>query len=309
MRTPTTGARSSSWDAEAVPSLAGLLAEGLGSAVTKWSALTAVWTAVLYAIGYLALRFQLTAFGIGTDLSVLDERYLFEGAKFLLLVMTAIPLGLLLGLPVAALAWVIVRVLPGVRDTFVRWYSVPARPLIAGIVFAVLFIQIVMRQCLAFNDLLLAVDLPKQPPWFRAILLAGDDIPMNLFVVLLLLGVAVTAACVPALGVWDTARPFDRMLGALLVALLAIELLLLPVNHGYLGTRRAMPRVVLDTPGEAGRPAWLVWEGKDGVTHLVLDPKGERRLITVPKDKATRTEMVAYDPVLRILYGGVTAPR
>ena len=98
-------------------------------------------------------------------------------------------------LPVAALAWVIVRVLPGVRDTFVRWYSVPARPLIAGIVFAVLFIQIVMRQCLAFNDLLLAADLPKQPPWFRAILLAGDDIPMNLFVVLLLLGVAVTAAC------------------------------------------------------------------------------------------------------------------
>jgi hypothetical protein len=166
-----------------------------------------------------------------------------------------------------------------------------------------------MRQCLAFNDLLLAADLPKQPPWFRAILLAGDDIPMNLFVVLLLLGVAVTAACVPALGVWDTARPFDRMLGALLVVLLAIELLLLPVNHGYLGTRRAMPRVVLDTPGEADRPAWLVWEGKDGVTHLVLDPKGERRLITVPKDKATRTEMVAYDPVLRILYGGVTAPR
>lgn len=292
-----------------MPSLVELLEEGLGSAVTKWSALTAIWTAVLYGVGYVALRFQLTALGIGTDLSVLDERYLFEGAKFLLLVMTAIPLGLLLGLPVAALAWVIVRVLPGVRDAFVRWYSVPVWPLIAGTVFAVLFIQIVMRQCLAFNDLLLAADLPRQPPWFRAILLAGDDIPLNLFVVALLLGVALTAACVPALGAWETARPLDRVLGVLLVVLLGIELLLLPVNYGYLSTRRALPRVVLDTPAAAGRPAWLVWEGKDGVTYLVLDPKGDRRLITEEKGKVKRTEMVAYDPVLRILYGGGRAPR
>ena len=99
------------------------------------------------------------------------------------------------------------------------------------------------------------------------------------------------------------------MTALMLVVLLGIELLLLPVNHGYLGTRRAMPRVVLDMPGGTGRPAWLVWEGKDGITHLVLDPKGERRLITVPKDEAKHTEMVAYDPVLRILYGGVRGPR
>jgi hypothetical protein len=292
-----------------MPSLVELLGEGLGSAVTRWSALTAVWTAMLYGIGYVALRFQLTALGIGTDLSVLDERYLFEGAKFLLLVTTAIPLGLLLGLPIAALAWMIVRVLPGARDALVRWYSVPARPLIGGIVFAVLFIQIVMRQCLAFNDLLLAAALPGQPPWLRAILLADDDISMNLFIVVLLLGVGLTAACLPALGAWETARPFDRALGVLLVVLLGVELLLLPVNYGYLGTRRAMPRVVLDTPAEAGRQAWLVWEGKDGVTYLVRDPKGGRRLITEEKGKLKRTEMVAYDQVLRMLYGGAGISR
>jgi len=114
---------------------------------------------------------------------------------------------------------------------------------------------------------------------------------------------------VPALGAWETARPLDRALGVLLVVLLGVELLLLPVNYGYLSTRRAMPRVALDTPAEAGRPAWLVWEGKAGVTYLVLDPKGERRLITEGKEKVKRTEVVAYDPVLRIVYGGARAPR
>ena len=290
-----------------MPSLPGLLAEGLGSAVAKWSVLTGIWTAVLYGIGYLALRFQLTALGIGTDLAVLDERYLFEGAKFLLLVITAIPLGLLIGLPFAALAWVVARVLPGVRDALARWWSVPARPLIAGIVLAVLLIQVVMRQCFAFNNLLLAVDLPRQPPWFRAILLARDDTLMNLFFVVLILGVAVTATCVSALGAWETARVSDRLLGVLLVLLLGIELLLLPVNYGYLSTRRAMPRVVLGTPAETGRPAWLVWEGKEGVTYLVLDPKGDRRLITMPKAEVKRTEVAAYDPVLLTIYGGVGA--
>jgi len=290
-----------------MPSLPGLLAEAFGSAVTKWSVVTGIWTFVLYGIGYVALRFQLTALGVGTDLVVLDERYLFEGAKFLLLVITAIPLGVLLGLPIAAVAWVVVRAVPVVREAAARWWSVPARPLITGIVFAVLLIQIVMRQCLAFNDLLLAADLPRRPTWFRAILLAGDDTLMNLFFVVLLVGVTVTAVCVLALGAWETARPFDRVLGVLLVVLLGIELLLLPVNYGYLSTRRAMPRIVVGTPVETGRQAWLVWEGKDGVTYLALDPKGGRRLVTVPKGEFKTMEMVAYDPVLRTLYRGVRA--
>jgi hypothetical protein len=290
-----------------MPSLTGLVAEALGSAVAKWSVFTGIWTCVLYGIGYIALRFQLTALGVGTDLAVLDERYLFEGTKFLLLVITTIPLGVLLGLPIAALVWVVVRAVPVVRGAAARWWSVPARPLVAGIVFAALLIQIVMEGCLAFSGLLLATDLPKRPSWFRAILLARDDTLMNLFFVVLLVGVAATAVCVLALGTWEAARPFDRVLGVVLVVLLGIELLLLPVNYGYLSTRRAMPRVVIGSPVETGRQAWLVWEGKDGVTYLVLDPKDGRRLITVLKGKVERTEMVAYDPVLRTLYGGVKA--
>ena len=48
-----------------------------------WTAYTALGSFTVYLLGYLTLRFHLTALGVGTDLAVLDERYLFAGAKFL----------------------------------------------------------------------------------------------------------------------------------------------------------------------------------------------------------------------------------
>jgi hypothetical protein len=62
---------------------------------TRWALLTAVGSFVLYLFGYLTLRFRLSTFGIATDLAVLDERYLFAGAQFLVYFLTAIPIVLL----------------------------------------------------------------------------------------------------------------------------------------------------------------------------------------------------------------------
>ena len=42
---------------------------------SNWTTYTVVGSFLLYVVGYLALRFHLTAIGIGTDLAVLDERY------------------------------------------------------------------------------------------------------------------------------------------------------------------------------------------------------------------------------------------
>jgi hypothetical protein len=61
----------------------------------RWALLTAVGSFVLYLFGYLTLRFRLSTFGIATDLAVLDERYLFAGAQFLVYFLTAIPIVLL----------------------------------------------------------------------------------------------------------------------------------------------------------------------------------------------------------------------
>jgi hypothetical protein len=76
--------------------------------------------------------------------------------------------------------------------------------------------------------------------------------------------------------------------------------LLLPVNYGILTSSRDMPRI-LPGPESAdvtpGSTAWLIWEGKSGVTFLVHDPANARKaLLTVPREKVKRLEIVAYDP-------------
>src|SRR6478672_5180372 len=74
----------------------------------SWASISALGSFVLYLFGYLALRFHLTTLGIGTDLAVLDERYLFTGAKFLVYLAATIPIIVLLALVLA-----VVLTLPG----------------------------------------------------------------------------------------------------------------------------------------------------------------------------------------------------
>ena len=50
----------------------------------SWASYSALGSFALYVAGYLALRFHLTALGVGTDLAVLDERYVFTGARFVI---------------------------------------------------------------------------------------------------------------------------------------------------------------------------------------------------------------------------------
>ncbi len=61
-----------------------------------WATYTALGSFVLYLLGYLSLRYQLTVLGIGTDLAILDERYLFAGARFMVYLVSTVPTVLLL---------------------------------------------------------------------------------------------------------------------------------------------------------------------------------------------------------------------
>ena len=70
-----------------------------------WATYMVLGNVLLYIVGYLTLRFHLTAMGIGTDLAVVDERYWFTGARFIVYLLAAVPSILLLALPVAAVAW------------------------------------------------------------------------------------------------------------------------------------------------------------------------------------------------------------
>jgi len=143
------------------------------TALSSWGTFTMVGSFVLYAVGYLTLRFHLTAIGIGTDMAVLDERYLFTGARFLVYLVAAVPGIVLVALPVSVVIWMLGKAVPELTRRRLRaWVVHPARLTAFGIVFAVVMIQTVMRQCFLFSDLLLAPELPREPAWLVTLLLA-----------------------------------------------------------------------------------------------------------------------------------------
>jgi hypothetical protein len=286
------------------------IGEAFGETPAKWSLYAALSSLIIYVFGYLTVRFQLMALGIGTDLELLDERYLFEGAKFMVYIVSTVPVVVLFVLPLTALGWLVMRKFPSARDLLTRWWSRPTDPLVAGIVFSVLMIKCVMKQCFLFDNLLLRERLPR-PAWFAYILIAPDALPAQLYFALLIASIAVAIGFTLPLRYWSTATPAHRALGGLLIFLIGVQVLLIPVNYGILTSSRDMPRIL---PGAAsadvapGCTAWLVWEGKSGMTFLVRDPaKARKTLLTVLRDQVKRVEIVAYDP-LPVLWSPLQTP-
>jgi hypothetical protein len=276
--------------------------KALGS---DWTKYTVVGSFLLYVLGYLALRFHLTAIGIGTDLAVLDERYLFTGARFLVYFVSSVPKVVLIALPITVLAWLLLKLVPeAARAKASNQLMEPGRLAYFGVVFSVVVIQSVMSQCFFFSDLLLAPSLPQEPAWLVKLLL--DDRFMPLFFS------SLVAACAVPLAILLALRNFGPLSGSvafaknLLVFLAAVQLLLLPINYGVLIADKSLPRVAAigAQPLADGEEAWLVWEGKDGVTFLLRSKNvNQRTLVTVPRGEIKRTEIVGFDRILPKLFG------
>ncbi len=275
--------------------------KALGSDWTKYSV---VGSFLLYVLGYLSLRFHLTVIGVGTDLAVLDERYLFTGARFLVYLVSAVPSIVLIAMPLAGLFWAVSRLLPkAVRATVSAWIKQPTRLALGGVIFAVLMIQLLLRQCFLLSDLLLAPVLPEEPAWLIWLLLDGQYMP--LYFTLLLAACLVPLAILALLRNAGAGSPLATFAQALLAFLTAVQLLLLPVNYGVLIVDKVMPRVAAmgDRALLEGEDAWLVWEGKEGVTYLYRSQNRTRRtLVTVPRAKVERTEILGFDRILPILF-------
>jgi hypothetical protein len=286
-----------------------ILLREIGDRITalgsNWTTYTVVGSFVMYWIGYLTLRFHLTAVGVATDLAVLDERYLFTGARFLVYLVSAVPSIVLVALPLALVARVLFRMTPeGARLRARLWLADPARLTTFGIVFSVVVIQLVMRQCFVFSDLLLARQLPAAPAWLVALLVDGTLMPLYFSAI-------VAASCVPiAILIYLREVPaagFAAFARALLIFLAAVQVLLLPINYGVLILDKTLPRVAAlgkERVLPAGDDAWLVWEGKDGVTFLVRTREERRRsLLTLRRDDVPQTEILGFDPILPTIFG------
>jgi hypothetical protein len=64
-----------------------------------------------------------------------------------------------------------------------------------------------------------------------------------------------------------------------------------------------MPRLSMsgsEFPLEPESATWLIWEGKQGVTLVVAEPNGKRRLTTLPRDRLQRVDIVGYDALSKI---------
>jgi hypothetical protein len=287
------------------------LVNGLVARVTtlagEWTKYSVIGSFVLYLFGYLALRFHITAIGIGTDFAILDERYVYTGAHFVVYLVAAIA-----NVVFVSLLFVLVGSLVGRRlsaDTRIRvrvWMTDTARLTVFGIVFAVVMIQLVMRQCFLIDNLLLAADLGHLPGWLVALLSDDDDLTM-LYFTALVAGCALSIAILLTVA-RDQASKGRRMAIGTLAFLAATQVLLLPINFGVLTLDKVLPRVatVGGTALAEGETAWLVWEGKEGVTFLIRGrDQSSRRLLTLPRSDVKSTEIVRFDRIVPLLFNTV----
>jgi len=286
----------------------------------NWTAYTVLGSFLLYLLGYLSLRFHLTVLGIATDFFVLDERYLFTGAKFVIQVLTSVPNLVLLVLMLVTPPYLTFRLLPtswrervgarvrGTGASLWSWWSDPLRLAMSGIVLTVLSVQFFMRQCFSFSNLLLASELPSDQAWLRYILLAEDDGIRELYFCGLIASAAMSSAILLAL--WNRTAPNGsfRRLRLLLGLLVTAQVLFIPINYGMLILEKTMPRVKHvgdETTLHPGAEAWLVWEGKAGMTFLIREHvagKEARALVTLPQQDVKKVQVIGYDRILQVLF-------
>jgi hypothetical protein len=301
------------------PTLAAEAIRRLQTVGLQWATYSVVGSFVLYVLGYLTIRFHLTVLGVGADLAVIDERYLFGGAKFLVYLVSAVVTLLLLMLVPAGLGYATYRLvsrLHGLGSATPEssasrpraWCISPTRLLIAGIILSIVAIQLVMKQCFFFGNLLVARHLPPQAAWLSDLMVREDDLPITLFFAGLVASVTITGSLLVLAG-RSRGGTGAGALFWLLTFLVAVQLLLLPVNYGALIADMTLPRVASldgEIPLRPGDDAWLVWEGESGVTYLLRRGLGEARtrsLVTLRRSEVKRTEIVGYDKILWEVFG------
>src|SRR5580704_12553545 len=129
-----------------MPDVSNGWSDKLGNIAGKWTAYSAAGTFLLYLFGYLALRFQLTAYGVAVNLDAFDEKYLFAGCRFLLFLSMTLPSILMILAIVLLPLYCGYRIAPAslrsrLNSAASRWSSRPHPLQLAGCVLALLLIQ------------------------------------------------------------------------------------------------------------------------------------------------------------------------
>jgi hypothetical protein len=281
--------------------------EKLGGFAGKWSAFGALGSFLLYLFGYLTLRFQLSTYGVATNLDLFDEKYMFAGCRFLVNLVSSVPNVLIVVLVLAGIGYVPYRLMPAsikerIGHWAAGWTTKPVRLPLLGTILAVAFIQFVMRRCFALGNVLLQKQLPDE--WISSVLLSSDG-RMSFYFSGLVAGVILTGGILwyawrLGTATTSTAKLFLGVLGFLV----AVEFLLLPVNYGVLISTQQLPRVS-ELGGDErlvdGERGWLVWDSKEAFTYFILGSGDKRTLLTIPA-KDPKVKIIAYDDIYCALF-------
>jgi hypothetical protein len=281
--------------------------EKLGSVAGKWSAFAALGSFMLYLLGYLTLRFQLSTYGVATNLDLFDEKYFFAGCRFLVYLVSSVPNVLILVLVLMAIGYLPYVLTPAtLKDRLghwaTGWTTKSVRLPLLGTVLAIAFIQFVSRKCFALGNVLLQKQLPDE--WISSVLLSSDG-RLSFYYSGLVAGALLTGGIF-----WYVLRhgsattAIAKLLLAVLGFLVAVEFLLLPVNYGVLISTQLLPRVselggdekLLD--GERG---WMVWDSKDAFIYFIVGSGDKRTLLTIPR-KEGKVRIIAYDDIYCVLF-------
>jgi len=287
---------------------------------------TALGSAVVYVLGYLALRYKLWALGIAIQLPLVDERYLFAGAVFLVNVATSIPRIVLAVAAFSLLLWLCppTRNIVSIRGPGSEKDRLGVAPpgwiakleerasevTIVGIVLAALAIQFVTAHCFVFRNILLMEHLPEGSLLKPAITSTGYKLIQYYFdflvAITLFLGVLFFLVAPRML----RGSAFAQLLGLILGGLIAIQVLLLPVNYGLLVSYRKLPKVEISSHAAILREwddYWLLWEGKkdEAVAFLAMRKTPaccRRTLLLVPRRDVSAITILRYEEIMPILF-------
>ena len=286
------------------------LAPRLKSVFGNWSAYLLVGSFFLYVLGYLVLRFHMTALGIGADLTIVDERYLFAGAQFVVYLIAVLVSVFFIAFVAAVLLYPLYRLAKRLRPDSKQkgeFQSTYLLPMLA-IICALVMIQLVTRKLFLFSDLLFSSrrDI-QETSWLAGLFLPEGSSMLELyFLGLVAACVVTTAILLLALYQGPVSARLRIVLGAL-GFLVLVQWLMVPINYGYMVVNKTLPRVAsIDNslPLEPGTRAWLAWQSNDSLTYFVLRCDGgnpERSLVTIRRKDGARIEIVGYDQILDLL--------
>lgn len=269
-----------------------------------WGAVSALATALVYLAGYLVLRSHMAAWGIEVERSVLDLRYLFSGASFLMFAFLNIAWWAAMLLLLAAAT----ATVPALRSWFAAFEIGQWMAIAGAIVSLYAFFVLYSAPVMSLRSLFLKEEVDRvrffgANPARRlyARVLGGRSATLHARILHV-------GAALP-LVVWALYTPSGSDVVSMLVqASLLIaaggQILLLPVHYGILYYEAERPVLALKPENGGGR-ALLLFRGEKRLALLRITKDGAFRIHDVPLTRLDTAEQVGVRRLGRLLLGKV----